>query len=256
MKKMSKRIAGLWITLVLMMCLFFPAEAEVSTGDTVIFGKYKQHMKSTGYTPADPEPIEWRVLAVEGSKALLLAEQPLVGMPYNSDASFLYEVTWETCSLRSWLNGEFLSEAFSQKEQQAILQTTVVTRNYEQNGFIVSGGRDTEDKVFVLSVEEVERYLKTPASRKCSPTEYAIHTGASDAWGYFSDDSGYVDSFTGDVCIWWLRNPGKNGHYTALCSFDGSIGYQGDYSGGKPNTPNCYCVRPAIWVSSSAVTVK
>ena len=147
---MRKRIACLLVLIMLLACAASFAEDGVAAGDKVNFGKYWQHMAS-GNTPAAPEPIVWRVLAVDGDKALLLAEQPLVGMPYNDDDHFLYEVTWETCSLRAWLNGDFLNDAFSSGEKQAIQPTVVSTPPYRGNdGYTVSGGNDTTDTVFLL----------------------------------------------------------------------------------------------------------
>lgn len=244
---MRKQAAGLLALIMLLVCTVSLAEIGISAGDTVTFGKYWQHMKSAK-DPADPEPISWKVLAVEGDKALLLAEQPLVGMAYNSEDHFLYEVTWETCSLRAWLNGVFLDDAFSAAEKQAILLTPISTPDYV-NGFTVSGGNDTKDLVFILSVGELEKYLRTDISRKCCPTDYAVYTGAVNSWGSYSDDSKEVDKHVDDVSIWWLRSPGKIGHYAAYCNYTGDIRQDGSYV-----ARTGYCVRPALWTRTSALT--
>lgn len=260
--RMVKRMKT-WMLLLIMLltCHTVFAEHSVAVGDKVTFGTFPQHMKSVN-VPAAAEPIVWRVLAVDGSKALLLAEQPLVGMPYNSDDSFLYEVTWETCSLRDWLNGSFLNDAFSREEQQSILQTNISTPDYNQGGFVVSGGNDTQDYVFLLSAEETKAYLATDESRQCCPTDYAVYTGAGKKWGFFNDDSLSVAEYTDNVGVWWLRSPGKIGHYTAHCDWDGSINWSGEYSGGnldrktgKPDA-NSFSVRPAIWVSRDAISAR
>lgn len=245
---MRKQAAGLLALLMLLVCTVSLAEAGISAGDTVTFGKYWQHMKSAK-VPADPEPVSWKVLAVEGDNALLLAEQPLVGMAYNSEDHFLYEVTWETCSLRAWLNGAFLDDAFSAPEKQAILPTKVSTPDYVADGFRVSGGTDTTDHVFILSTGELEKYLKTDASRKCCPTDYAEYTGAISEWGSYSDDSRRVNKYIKGVSVWWLRSPGETGHYAAYCNYKGDIREDGVYV-----ARSGYCVRPALWVRTSALT--
>ena len=245
---MRKQAAGLLALVMLLVCTVSLAETGISAGGKVTFGKYWQHMKSAK-VPADPEPISWKVLAVEGDKALLLAEQPLVSMAYNSEDHFLYEVTWETCSLRAWLNGAFLDDAFSAAEKQAILPTVISTPDYVYNGFTVSGGNDTKDLVFLLSTGELKKYLKTDVSRKCCPTDYAVYTGAANTWGTYFDDSREVDKYVHDVCIWWLRSPGTIGHYAAECSFTGEISPGGSYV-----ARTGLAVRPALWVLTSALT--
>ena len=48
------------------------------------------------------EPIKWRVLNRNGNDALLLADVALDDQEYNT---YYEDVTWETSSMRSWLNG-------------------------------------------------------------------------------------------------------------------------------------------------------
>lgn len=52
------------------------------------------------------EPIKWRVLNANRSQVLLQADQILDNQQYNRDWDREWiAVTWETCSMRSWLNG-------------------------------------------------------------------------------------------------------------------------------------------------------
>ena len=73
--------------------------------------------------------------------------------------------TWANSKVRKWLNSTFMNMVFNKKEQACIEVTTVVTpdnslwveyrkatnRKYEA----VSDGRETKDKLFLLSAEEV-----------------------------------------------------------------------------------------------------
>ena len=69
-------------------------------GDIITFGKYEQdNKKSNG-----KEDIEWIVLAREGNKVLVLSRYALASKPYNNKKT---DVTWETCSLRKWLDKDF-----------------------------------------------------------------------------------------------------------------------------------------------------
>ena len=115
----------------------------VTTWDCIYFGNYYQSNSST------KEPIKWRVLSVDGNDAFLLADQNLDAKPYNEEAT---DVTWATCTLRTWLNGTFLNMAFTSAEQAAIKNTTVVNEDNPYYG--TEGGVNTTDKVYLLSIAE------------------------------------------------------------------------------------------------------
>ena len=90
--------------------------ADAQVGDTVLFGTYEQDDKTNNGS----EDIEWFVLAKEEDRVLLLSRYALEGQPFNADST---DTTWETCSLRKWLNSDFLTTAFDQNEQQKIAET-------------------------------------------------------------------------------------------------------------------------------------
>ena len=108
----------------------------VTTWDCIYFGNYYQSNSST------KEPIKWRVLSVNGNDAFLLADQNLDAKPYNEEDT---DVTWATCTLRTWLNDAFLNTAFTSAEQAAIKNTTVVNDDNPYYG--TEGGENTTDKV-------------------------------------------------------------------------------------------------------------
>ena len=72
---------------------------SVSAEDLFTFGSYPQ----TDDGDVD-SPIVWQILAKKGDKALLISQYALESLPYNADGG---NVTWGSCSLRSWLNDEF-----------------------------------------------------------------------------------------------------------------------------------------------------
>ncbi len=173
---------------------------EANIGDTVLFGTYEQDNETTN----GKEAIEWRVLdkRPDGS-FLVISRFVLDGGIYYTKYDY---VTWESCTLRSWLNTDFLNEAFSASEQERIVKTKVVNNdNLEMN---TSGGNDTEDKVFLLSLEEADKYFKDDKDRLGKVTAYADHNG----------------EIMGEGCSWWLRSPGNFQSYAALVYGDGRIG--------------------------------
>ena len=211
------------------------AAAKPSTfilaGDMVTFGRYEQDNKDNG-----AEPIEWTVLDVRDGKALLLSRYGLAADGYNNS---LVDITWETCSLRTRLNGEFLDTAFSKAEQAAIITTNV--DNSDEQGYWEDtvGGNNTQDKVFLLSCAEAKQYLgvndKESIKPRVAPTAFAV--SAHLAWT--TEKSLTAD---GDPAgVWWLRSPGRYQSSASCVRFDGS--FTSVYSNYATTI-----VRPALWV--------
>ena len=119
----------------------------VSTWDCVYFGTYWQN-DTNGDGIADQndakEPIKWRVLQVDGDDVFLMSDKNLDCQKYNNNE---VDVTWETCSLRTWLYSNFYRKAFSTEEQNVIKVTTVVNDKNEVYG--TSGGNTTKDKIYI-----------------------------------------------------------------------------------------------------------
>ena len=223
---------------------------KANVGDYVTFGHYEQDNDMEN----GREAIEWKVLDKKDGRVLLLSKYGLDTRKYNEGYS---DVTWENCTMRSWLNGDFLDTAFSSSEKSAI--PTVTLMNSDNPNFETKGGSSTNDRVFLLSLEEMRQYFAlfdtwTDYNEKhhdvtgnnwfiggskdviTSPTAYAEAQGV---WA-----SSTLDAEGNGSCWWWLRSPG----YTGTCAT------HVDYSGGV----NAYggnafsvggVVRPAIWVN-------
>lgn len=195
--------------------------------ETVLFGSYEQDSDAAN----GKEPIEWLVLARDGDKALLLSKYALSHqsfMPFYEPVTEPF--TWESCSLRQWLNSTFLNAAFSAEEQRRLLTTTVITapggRKGSENPFT------TEDRVFLLSDTEVYAYFSSEAATVTDYTAYAL-----------SEDPWAGNATAPAPAIWWLRTTDGGNHpdsvYTRGGVGEGARSYEGEY------------VRPAIWVDMS-----
>ena len=192
----------------------------------IIFGSYPH---TNGGKMA---PIEWNVLDVRDRKLLVISKYGLDARPYNSERK---KVTWEACTLRSWLNNDFYNMAFNDEEKNVIIQTNVTAdRNPKYDTF---PGNNTTDNVFLLSIPEAEKYFSGNNARMCVPTEYAKSHGT------FVSDS--FKTASGEAtCWWWLRSPGLDQYNAALVYSVGAVYYFGDY------VHNAYaCVRPALWIN-------
>ncbi len=216
-----------------------PDDAD-ENGGYIIFGHYEQD----GDESNGPEPIEWEIVSEEEDRILLVSRYILINQPFNIEHT---NVTWETCSLRAWLNEDFYNSAFSELEQEQVL--TVTNTNPDNAYWGTDGGNDTEDRVFCLSVEEIldyynfETWDEAIQYGNCQALSTEVTQYAQDCGAFSSDEGGF----------WWLRTLGENGCYAVVVDYYGNSGWYyygnvsdisdeligGDYVG----------VRPAIYLS-------
>lgn len=196
------------------------AVAEV--GDYVYFGSYEQDNDTSNGT----EAIEWLVLTKEENRALVVSKYALDCKPYNEIKT---SVRWQDSTLRVWLNNEFYNSAFSADERGRILLS-----DNENLGTAVgiSGGDNTEDRVFLLSVDELS-YFGDAENRACSVTDYAVAHGA-------------IKHESSGNCMWWLRSIGYSPMYGSYIKYGGALN-----TTGSEVDDDYLCVRPAMWVSLS-----
>ena len=162
---------------------------DPAAGDRVFFGAFEQdNVFSNG-----KEDLEWIVLDRIEDHVLLLSVYGIEFKPYHSSYR---GATWENCSLRKWLNDSFLTDAFNREEQERILTTTVkAEKNPSWN---TNQGNDTEDKVFLLSLGECEKYreITLDAGSLTYPTLYVKNK---------TSNTNHSTSGT----TWWLRTSGS-----------------------------------------------
>lgn len=99
------------------------------------------------------EPLEWGVLAQDGSRRLMITRENVGRRPFNDFFDITY---WETSTLRAWLNADFMDAAFDDAQRARILETEV--RNDDNAMYRTEAGDDTVDNVFLLSIDEAEVY--------------------------------------------------------------------------------------------------
>ncbi len=203
-------------------------------GDEVYLGTYEQDKKTSNGN----EKIKWIVLDIKDGKALVISKYVLDAKPFDedTDTNSYEKVTWSDCSLRVWLNEDFYNTAFS-AEEQALISTEKVLpdSNPEYPGYDTSGGKATEDKLFVLSVTEAETYFASDNARKCKATKFADSNGAHNT----ASEKG---------CYWWLRTPGHYVGELVEVFPSGSLDYYGANAGFS-----LVGVRPAMWIDLSLI---
>lgn len=194
---------------------------KAKVGDTVFFGSYEQDNDASN----GKEDIEWLVLTKKDNRLLVISKYALEMQKYNEKWN---DVTWKTCTLRHWLNEDFFNEAFS-NEEKAMIPATMLPAD-ENPEYYTDPGNATQDKIFLLSITEANKYFRNDKARMCVPTAFAIA------------DRAYTDR--SNNCRWWLRTPGSEQLKAAYIEYDGDI----YCDGGLVYGVGAY-VRPAMWIS-------
>ncbi len=189
-------------------------------GDYVFFGAYEQDNNTSN----GKEDVEWLVLEVKDGKALVISKYALDCKPYDTSGT---GVTWETCTLRRWLNNDFINAAFS-AEEKAIIPTVTVSADKNPE-YSTNPGNATQDQVFLLSITEANTYFSSDSARQCKPTKYAVANGVSES--------------NSSNCRWWLRSPGYFQNLAATVSTGGDVP-----EGGNRVSIDFIAVRPALWI--------
>lgn len=226
--------------------------------DSIYFGNCPQG-DAAGNTK---EPIKWRVLSINGNDAFLLADQILAIHDYYDRWENMGEdVTWETCSLRAWLNNEFINEAFSEEEQKSIMQVeldnSLDPRFYEEfPNRTDTGGNTTEDKIFCLSAEDaVNPSYGFAGTWEESPTRVATYTQLAQS----SEKLDGINNFEEDMSSlvsqnWWLRTTGWP---VVMGAGDEGMSVMGTgmLEKGGALAPEAIGVRPALHLDISDTSV-
>ncbi len=199
---------------------------NATVGDIVNFGTYEQDNNTTN----GKEDIEWLVLAKKGNKVLVISRYTLDCKQYNTLST---DVTWETCSLREWLNNDFINTAFTDNEK-AMIPTITVSADKNPR-YDTNPGNTTKDKVFLLSIVEAKKYFSSDEARKCIPTAYTKANGVYTIGEY---------TVISNPDRWWLRSPGDSLNDTACITSDGFIANYG-----STVSDVHIAVRPAMWIS-------
>lgn len=188
---------------------------STNVGDIIKFGQYEQDNNTSN----GKEDIEWIVLAKENNRILVISKYALDSQPYNTSAGYF---SWDSCTLRAWLNDTFLNNAFTSAEKNKIPAVTIIP---EDNGF------KTNDKVFLLSTSEANKYFSSDNARMCYATSYAKAQGV-----FIRSDNESV--------YWWLRTSGYIQKYATCVYYNGFI-----FEFGESVSIRGHAVRPAMWIT-------
>lgn len=103
---------------------------KFARGGEIYFGVYKNR------------PIAWKILDTQSDCMLLITQDPIEKLAFNDE---LKNITYETSSVRTWLNTDFMEE-FST----------------EQRGRIIKNDDEQNDDIFLLTKEQLKKYGNVP----------------------------------------------------------------------------------------------
>ena len=181
--------------------------APKNVGDIIVFGSYDVF-----------DGKLWQILDIQGNDALIIMFDGGIGI--DDYHSYRGEITWESSTLRSYLNGDFYNSYFGETNKTKIIET--INKNSSNLQYDTNGGNDTVDKIFLLSIDEVNKYANI----------------------LFNEDSRSWE--------WWLRSPGIDYNYAAFVNYNSNIDFQGfptycNVSIGQIDVRKG--VRPAMWIT-------
>jgi len=193
--------------------------------------------------------IQWRILDVQDGRALLLSEYILEHRRYNDIA--WHDITWETSTIRQWLNNEFYNR-FTPAKRVQIVETNVITN--DNPWFDTPGGNNTIDKIFLLSIDEIAKYFgvnqerlnNVPDDTTFSWHNFRIYDEYNESRKAYRED-------TNASYLWWLRSPGgwwdDDDQDTTVTNSVIAINFDGrvEITGANSNAV-IGGVRPAMWV--------
>ena len=186
---------------------------------------------------------EWRILDIHENMVLIITENIIETRSYHDHYT---DITWADCSLRKYLNSAFYDK-FTTNEKSRIVPVT--NKNLDNHWYGTKGGEDTNDSIFLLSLDEaVCKYFGDSSIKLYNRNKKHKY------WFQSKDEnnSKRVATFNGHKNSWWLRSPGRISVKAAYIKGNpaGCVGIQGnnvlegnvserDYFGG---------VRPALWL--------
>lgn len=203
---------------------------EAGIGDTVYYGKYMIE-----YAKGEPQDIPWIVLDRQDSHVLLVSKYVLVNSQYHIKHK---QVQWLDSDMCEYLNSDFYENVFSQKEKRQICgaynEFAGQWCTADEDAFIYSKDdiKVLRPLVFLLSKDDVDKYMPNSEDRLASATYFARLTGIN------------TKDFKNNYVGWWLSTLGTNDYSAMYIDDDGDIN-----TAGKTVNNTGMGMRPAMWIS-------
>lgn len=225
------------------------SEKVIGDFESIKFGKYNQSYNSER-SDWNEEPIEWIILEKDSeNKRALIISKYILDVRFNVYKSGEKNTTWENSSIRTWLNNEFYNTAFTEEEKNKIKEVQLV--NEDNDDYMTLGGRDTMDKIFLLSISEARKYFSN--GDNLGNKDQLVRAGAAKGTQYAEyrklgkirkDKQDEYEEWMLENSAYNLRSPGGAQEDTAAVGPDAIISTSGFVGSGL----NRRGVRPAMWI--------
>ncbi len=189
----------------------------LDVGSYVVFGVFEQNPDSDGI-----ERLEWIIAEKNGNEVLLISKYAIEAVPFA-----LSKTSWKGSVARQWLNNGFINGSFRTAERLKIREKSITTIYSDAEG--KESFEITQDKVFLLSSNEVNRYFASDDERMALATPYLRTKEA-----HVNLDNG--------MAHYWLRTPAPNGDIMYV-NGSGTVNESGK------TFEKIMAVRPAMWIS-------
>ena len=149
---------------------------KFAQGGEIYFGVYKGN------------PVAWKILKTEESRMLLITQNPIETLAFNDE---LKNITYETSTIRNWLNDGFLSE-FSDDQKSRILKSD----------------EGMNDDIFLLTEDQYNEYSQN--LNLATHNDWWLRTKTNAGMMYVYGESGEVNTYGESVvrnmgvrpCVW------------------------------------------------------
>lgn len=196
-------------------------------------------------------PLRWQVLQTTDDELFLLSEKIVAAQQFDDRSSDADELKWRNSDLRAWLADDFYNMAFNEKEQDAILTKTLSN----ETGTELSGGGDTQDKVFVPSIWD----MMNPSygfwsGTEASPTRVAqylpdVNLKVTTWTASYNESTIFNDAE--QACYYWTRTP-RQTRYGFMMN-PGFVSAYGSVVSNNNVAQTWYLgIRPAVYISKES----
>ncbi|MBO4365577.1 MAG: zinc-ribbon domain-containing protein [Eggerthellaceae bacterium] len=196
-------------------------------GDVVTFGTYEQDGDETD----GAEPLEWLVVRKDGSRMQLVACNLIDYQPYASE-NMGFEGVYS--DLRTWLNKDFVTTAFTEDERTYLRDTIVAYPGQPLDIYNPTVDAPERDQAFLLSNQQAQDLFASNADRIAQPSAYAAGLPGAPAKN-----------------AWWLRSTGFERQGAGQVQPSGEV----DTYGVSVVESQAY-VRPSVWIAMPTEMVR
>lgn len=177
-------------------------------------------------------PMPWIVLDKKDGKALVISKYIIDCQAYHN---IFYKVHWKDSSACKWLNREYAERYFTDEEKERIHPVHIAME--EDTLYMEKTENTTENRLFFLSMAEVEKYFRTEDDRRARITSFGKR---KIMWATFDE-----------YAHWWLRTYSKDPVGASHVKLDGKLTVHGGtiLSNGYDEFYDHFGVRPAMYIN-------